>query len=51
VEKPKDRRKSGLMVALAFDDDANMQSYLRKSYSFARRQAQVSEVEEEEICV
>jgi hypothetical protein len=28
-----------------------MQSYLRKSYSFARRQAQVSEVEEEEICV
>ena len=22
VEKPKDRRKSGLMVALAFDDDA-----------------------------
>ena len=51
VEKPKDRRKRGLMVAVAFDDNANMQSYLRKSYSFALRQAQVSEVEEEEICV
>ena len=51
VEKPKDRRKSGLMVALAFDGNANMQSYLRKSHSFALRQAQVSEVEEEEICV
>ena len=50
-EKPKDRRKSGLMLALAFDDDAKMQSYLSKSYSFARRQAQVSELEEEEICV
>ena len=50
-EKPKDRRKSGLRLALAFDDDAKMQSYLSKSYSFARRQAQVSELEEEEICV
>ena len=50
-EKPKDRRKSGLMLALAFDDDAKMQSYLSKSYSFARRQAQVSELEEGEICV
>ena len=30
-EKPKDHRKSGLMLALAFDDDAKMQSYLSKS--------------------
>ena len=48
-ENPKERRKSGLMLALSFDDDSNMQSYLRKSYNVARRQAQVPE--EEEICV
>ena len=46
-EKPVDRSRTGQMLALAFDDDANMQSYLRKSYSFARRQVQVPEVEEE----
>ena len=50
-EKPKERRKSGLMLALAFDDDAKMQSYLSRSSSFARREAQVSEPEREEICV
>ena len=50
-EKPKERRKSGLMLALAFDDDAKMQSYLRRSSSFACREAQVSEPEQEEICV
>jgi hypothetical protein len=45
------RRKSGLMLSLAFEDDAKMQSYLRKSYSFGRSQTQASELEEEEICV
>ena len=50
-EKPKERRKSGLMLALAFDDDAKMQSYLRRSSSFACHEAQVSEPEQEEICV
>ena len=44
-------RKSGLMLSLAFEDDAKMQSYLRKSYSFGRSQTQASELEEEEICV
>ena len=43
------RRKSGLMLALAFEDDAKMQSYLGKSHSFGQTQA--SELQEEEICV
>ena len=45
------RGNSGQMLALAFDEDANMQSYLKKSYSFARRQVQVPEGEEEEVCI
>ena len=47
--KPKDRRQSGQMLALTFEDDSNMQSYLQKSFSFARRQVNLSEMEE--ICV
>ena len=47
-EKPKERRKSGQMLALSFDDDAKMQSYLTRSSSFPVRD-QVSQ--EEEICV
>ena len=47
--KPKDHRQSGKMLALTFEDDSNMQTYLQKSFSFARRQVQVSEMEE--ICV
>ena len=50
-ETPKERRKSGLMLAMSFDDDAGMQSYLRKSYNYALRQTQVTELEEQEICV
>ena len=48
-EKPKERRKSGQMLALSFDDDAKMQSYLTRSSSFPVRDAKVSQ--EEEICV
>ena len=48
-EKPKERRKSGQMLALSFDDDAKMQSYLTRSSSFPVRDSKVSQ--EEEICV
>ena len=41
--------QSGLMLALAWDH-AKMQSYLCAWHSFACHQAQVSELEEEEIC-
>ena len=34
------------MLAFTFDDDPKMQAYLTKSYNFARRQVQVSDVEE-----
>ena len=49
-EKLRDLGASSQMLALSFDDDAKMQSYLRKSYSFVRRQVQVPEGQEE-ICV
>ena len=43
LEQP---RKSGEMLALTFDNDPEMQDYLTKSYTFARRQVQVPDVEE-----
>ena len=49
-EKLRDLGASSQMLALSFDDDAKMQSYLKKSYSFVRRQVQVPEGQEE-ICV
>ena len=49
-EKLRDLGASSQMLALSFDDDAKMQSYLKKSYSFVRRQVQVPEGREE-ICV
>ena len=52
AEKDSRPRKSGKMLALTFDNDPQMQDYLTKSYTFARRQVQVPDVEEglTEIC-
>ena len=46
AEKDSRPRNSGKMLALTFDNDPKMQDYLTKSYTFARRQVQVSDVEE-----
>ena len=46
AEKDSQPRKSGKMLALTFDNDPKMQDYLTKSHNFARRQVQVSDVEE-----
>ena len=48
-ETPEDCRKSGLMLALSFDDDANMQSYLKEmpvvklKYQSGKRKRSVSD--------